>query len=385
MTAIVAFAHEPALEITDKPAYNAQGESLFTQKEIEWLEKKQIITYAFDPDWAPFEWKNEIHDHTGIIADILNLITEKSGIALKAVHTDTWEESVELVKNGQVDMFSAITQNSSREEYLNFTSRDIYSYPAALVTKFDDHGVYLDPAKDLKGKKIGIVKGSGLGQYIKKQYPELEYVELPATHDGFYSIQNGTIDLFAINTVTAKYYIEKKAFDDLKIALKLDYFYHLKIAIRKGLPDEIISIIDKSLASIEEDELNHIFNKWTEIPAERLFDWKRPLQICAVLFAVIILLIWNNRRLNLMVKTRTEELSTKNLELTEALNDIKILRGIIPICSYCHSIRDDEGAWSRLEAYLSEHSDAQFSHGICPKCHPKVLLEAEIDEDINQL
>jgi len=83
-----------------------------------------------------------------------------------------------------------------------------------------------------------------------------------------------------------------------------------------------------------------------------------------------------------MVKTRTEELSTKNHELSKALNDIKILRGIIPICSYCHSIRDDEGAWSRLEAYLSEHSDAQFSHGICPKCHPKVLLEAEIDEEV---
>ena len=377
----IALAAEPAL--ADKSSYQPQTESRFTPQEIKWLERKQALTYVYDPDWAPFEWKNEIHNHTGIISDVLNLIKEDTGIELTPVNSETWEESVKLVQSGKVDMFSAITQNSSREKYLQFTSRDIFSYPAVLITKFDDKNVYLDIKKDFKGKKIGIVKGSGLGQYIKEKYPDLEYVELPATQDGFHSIQNSKIDLFAINTVTAKYYIEKMGFDDLKIALKLDYIYHLKIALHKNLPDEIISILDKSLARISEQELNDIFNKWTEISTEQPADWRLLIQIAGGLLIIIILLLWNNRRLNLKVEARTEELSTTNIELSKALEEIKTLRGIIPICSYCHGIRDDENVWHRLEAYLSDHSDARFSHSICPECEPEVSLEFEAEFDKN--
>lgn len=57
-----------------------------------------------------------------------------------------------------------------------------------------------------------------------------------------------------------------------------------------------------------------------------------------------------------------------NKELQNAINEIKALKGIIPICSYCHNIRDNEGAWNMLEEYISKHSNAEFSHGICPSC-----------------
>jgi PAS domain S-box-containing protein len=66
--------------------------------------------------------------------------------------------------------------------------------------------------------------------------------------------------------------------------------------------------------------------------------------------------------------------------LQYALSEIKVLKGIIPICSYCHSIRNDEGAWSRLEAYISEHSDAQFSHGVCPECLISARSETGLDK-----
>ena len=154
---------------------------IFTLEEQAWLEKEQVVTYVYDPDWAPFEWKNDIDMHTGIIADILNVIKNKTGINFIPIHTETWTESVDLVKSYKADMFSAITQDSDREKYLNFTSKDIYSYTAVLVTQFDDKTVYLDINKDFKNKKIGIVKSSGLGNYIKGKYPGLNYAELPST------------------------------------------------------------------------------------------------------------------------------------------------------------------------------------------------------------
>jgi GAF domain-containing protein len=54
--------------------------------------------------------------------------------------------------------------------------------------------------------------------------------------------------------------------------------------------------------------------------------------------------------------------------LAQALEQVKTLEGLLPICSYCHQIREEDGAWKRLETYISEHSAAHFSHGICHAC-----------------
>lgn len=61
--------------------------------------------------------------------------------------------------------------------------------------------------------------------------------------------------------------------------------------------------------------------------------------------------------------------------LREALYEIRTLEGIIPICSYCHNIRNDGGAWDKMEAYITANSEAQFSHGICPECLVKEHAE----------
>jgi len=87
------------------------------------------------------------------------------------------------------------------------------------------------------------------------------------------------------------------------------------------------------------------------------------------------------RENQLSLKNILEEQKRTNCELQEALEEIKTLQGIIPICSYCHSIRSDDGAWSRIEKYLTTHIDAQFSHGICPKCIPKVRADAGLDAE----
>jgi hypothetical protein len=68
------------------------------------------------------------------------------------------------------------------------------------------------------------------------------------------------------------------------------------------------------------------------------------------------------------VRKYEEMLLDKNDKLQKALDEIKTLRGIIPICSYCKQIRDDEGMWKKIEEYIHAHSEARFSHGICPDC-----------------
>lgn len=66
-----------------------------------------------------------------------------------------------------------------------------------------------------------------------------------------------------------------------------------------------------------------------------------------------------------------EERGKLIVELQDALAKVKLLSGMLPICSYCKKIRDDKGYWKQIEAYITEHSDALFSHGLCPECAKK--------------
>jgi K+-sensing histidine kinase KdpD len=99
-------------------------------------------------------------------------------------------------------------------------------------------------------------------------------------------------------------------------------------------------------------------------------------------FARVIVLCFATPAMIIMVgilKQRNDSLLSKKeqliSELKSALAKIDVLEGILPICASCKKIRDDKGSWNQMESYISEHSQAQFSHGLCPDCAAKALEE----------
>lgn len=78
---------------------------------------------------------------------------------------------------------------------------------------------------------------------------------------------------------------------------------------------------------------------------------------------------------HLKINQLTKSLLQKNKELEEALAKVKTLSGLIPICANCKKIRDDDGYWHQVEVYVRDHSEAEFSHGICPECAKKLYPE----------
>jgi PleD family two-component response regulator len=74
---------------------------------------------------------------------------------------------------------------------------------------------------------------------------------------------------------------------------------------------------------------------------------------------------------------RNEQLQKRNAELQEALSTIKTISGFVPICAWCHTkIQNEEGEWLELEAFIETHSEAEFTHGICPSCKQRLTDEA---------
>jgi transcriptional regulator with GAF, ATPase, and Fis domain len=86
-------------------------------------------------------------------------------------------------------------------------------------------------------------------------------------------------------------------------------------------------------------------------------------EIATVFGELAAIALMNSRYIELLDK------KTKSLE--KALADVKTLKGFLPICGYCKKIRDDQGYWNQIESYIRSHSNADFSHGICPDCAAK--------------
>jgi CheY-like chemotaxis protein len=74
------------------------------------------------------------------------------------------------------------------------------------------------------------------------------------------------------------------------------------------------------------------------------------------------------------------EVRLLHTELQKALENVKLLSGLLPICMWCKKIRDDQGYWNAIEQYISQHSEAEFTHGICPDCKSKYFEKEHREE-----
>lgn len=89
--------------------------------------------------------------------------------------------------------------------------------------------------------------------------------------------------------------------------------------------------------------------------------------------------VWARINTHLTLSRLQLVLKKKNQELISALNEIKSLKGILPLCSFCKKVRDDQGYWQQVDAYIQKHTEADISHSLCPGCmkehYPEVYIE----------
>jgi len=109
------------------------------------------------------------------------------------------------------------------------------------------------------------------------------------------------------------------------------------------------------------------------------------ITICLIVAGIILSVLIALFAIYREIKVEKRLIDEKN-KLQNALVEIKTLRGIIPICSHCKQIRDDQGFWKQIEVYIHAHSEAEFSHSVCPNCVKKYYPEeyVKINQDKNK-
>ena len=132
-------------------------------------------------------------------------------------------------------------------------------------------------------------------------------------------------------------------------------------------------VVSEALTFLISYAVSHLL--WGRMPNEVLvIGLIDSLAVAFVIVGVLLLSIRTIRRLN-------GKLEEQNRVLTAAISEIKTLQGILPICSYCKQIRNDEGYYEQIEEYISDHSDVDFSHTICPACAKEHFPELGLGAD----
>ena len=311
--------------------WGASGNLLhLTEEEQAWLDKGIPLHYVYDPKWAPFEWRNEIGSHVGIISDILHLIQRNSGLKFIPVHAKSWKEAVSLAKDKRADMYSGVGNTKERREYMNFPNKHIFSTYYVFVSRQSED--YLSGFDDMANKKLAIVDGYTIHGLLKEHKPNYPLVLVENINIGFDKLLNNEIDVFLTNAPTAKYYLKLEKYESLKQAYKTEFKLDLNIGIRSDWPIEVVSIIDKSIDNISKKEIDQIYNKWTEIKVTRETDYTILIRVVGgVLFLVILFIIWNVKQAKLMNIVKVSLETQKELEEKSRLLLTSVGEGIFGV------------------------------------------------------
>lgn len=306
-----------------------------SQREMLWLSKKTVIKFAVDPNWLPIESINKNSgNYEGMMADILNLVSDVSGMKFELVPTKKWNESLELVKNKDVEMLAAASITPKRKEFLNFSDKTIV-LSDGVIMKNDAN--FITSLNDLKGLRIGVSKGTSLHNMLKKDYPTLILVPTKGIENGLEKLNKDEIDSFIGNLEVASHIIFKKHLFNLKVILKLESSRDLHIGLIKSMPIEARSIINKALKRITKEEFDTIRQRWIGLKINEEIDYTIFYKIALGVIILILFFVYWNRKLQQLVSKRTADLQeqkdklalfNKNLESlvsqrTIALEDAK--------------------------------------------------------------
>ena len=304
----------------------AQGLSL-SLEESEWIKNHDTVFFGYDPGWRPLEFIDENGEHSGVTADYLKVIGEKSGINFQPYpNIKDWAQAEDLAKNKKVHFLPALAQNPRREEFLDFT-KSFFSYSFVIVS--EKEGDFIGGVNDLTGKNVAIVEGYQISDLLKADSIDMNFIKKGSINECLLAVSTGEAEATVTNVIVASHYMNYGGFDNLKIASSTPYpAIDIKMGVCEG--DSILmSILEKGMDAISPKEKSEIMNKWITVQYEHGVDMKKVSRI-ALISASIVLFIFGsfyywNRKLKKEVSLRKEAEKLLQTSFNEISEQKKII------------------------------------------------------------
>ena len=290
--------------------------------EKRYLYENNQVTFCADPSWPPLDYIDASGKHSGLSADLINKIAARLGISLVLVPTETWEQSLNSIKEGKCDIIPLMNETEESRTFLAFT-RPYFDFATVIATRKD--ASFIGDYSELYGKKLALQAHYFITEHIQANHPQIEIIEVENTREALNMVSRhkafATID--GLPTVVNT--IETLALENIKIVGSVPQQNSMKLGIRKG-NDQLHSILDKGVASLTEQEKVGLYKKWLDIEVEKQFiDQTLVIRIAVGVSLLLLFLVW--RQISLGRYARKLQLLNEKLHhystvdhLTQLLN-----------------------------------------------------------------
>jgi signal transduction histidine kinase/ABC-type nitrate/sulfonate/bicarbonate transport system substrate-binding protein len=287
-----------------------------TDKEKAWLKAHPVIRVGIDQNWAPIESIDEKGRYSGISASYLNLLEKRLGVHFEIDYSRRmWSDSQRAVQNKELDMLSCAAITEKQNNSLVFS----HSYLKQSMVIVADSGVgYVNDLNDLNGKKVAVVRSYASEDFLRSHYPKIIPVMADTSLEALQKVASGEAYACVEGLGVVSYLIERYSLKRLKVVGETPYRYELAFAFRNdwGI---LASISDKVLDSISTSEYQEIHGHWLVMEQNNSINYPLVWGVVGFMTIIFVLFAYKNRRLDVMVRQRTDELETFNQRLQDEI------------------------------------------------------------------
>ncbi len=324
----------------------------FSEEEKAFIKAHPVITLGIDPRFVPFEFINSNGDYVGITSEYLDLISEKTGLEFRITEKLDWVEAYDMAVKGELDILPAVSKTTEREKQFLF-SDPYYYFQRVIVIK--DTVVTIKNIEDLDGLTVAVQKNSSHHSYLLN-YTNINLSLYQSAEGALAAVARGDARAYVGNLATTNYIIRSSGITGLRfVNFETEERLALHIAVRKEWP-ELVSILNKGLATITEEQKIAINNEW--IGLDTSVDYGPIIRVIVITVTVLLIIFvisgyWIIRLRKEIEKRKTIEMELKRAEQeANAANQIKSSF----LARMSHEIRTPLGAITGM-AYLMKKTD----------------------------
>jgi polar amino acid transport system substrate-binding protein len=277
----------------------------FTKEEKRYLKKKQNIKICIAPNRKPFEYIDSNSNHSGVAANILEIMRKKLGYEFKVIPTKSWHESLTFIEKGKCELLPLTMKTPVKEEKLTLTAPYLSS---SLVIATKENANYIESLSDLRDKTIAVVRGYASNDIIKSE--DIGVVEVSSIKDGLKLVKEGKVFGFVDSVHTIGAAIKENAYFDLKIGGNLNTELKWSMAVKKD-NDILLNIINKTLFSIDKNIIKNLYTKNTSVKYVEVIDYWLITKISILAILIVLFLIYRNS----VLKKHSKKIVSINKEL----------------------------------------------------------------------
>jgi len=269
-----AVSNEQAARENSSPGTRATLNRIIqlTPDEQRWLDNHPTITVSNEFDWPPFDFV--ISDTPqGFGIDLMNLLSERSGLTFRYINGYTWDELVEMFFQGKIDLLHSLSITPDREEKA-FFSPPYYHSKNVLILRRD--ATDTSDLHELEGKIIALPKGWSSIQFFQKYYPAVHIIEVESSRQALEYVDQGKVFATVEQEGIAAYFIKKFGFHDLKLSKWIDNdelqkTSSMHFAVLKNQP-LLFAILTKALGTLQPEDMSRLEQKWFSREGRQIGD-----------------------------------------------------------------------------------------------------------------